>query len=114
MRQGDDSVRKSASMSTPTILQMQRALSADLKKLGTETLVSNALRKTFNTRMHGAVLEFAHKQADPDFWSGVKHYGSGPRSRIRIRRTAVETVAVVKPKARRKAKAEPAATTPQE
>ena len=100
-------------MSTPTIQQLHRALSGDLKKLGTETLVSDALRKTFNTRMHGAVLEFAHKQADPDFWSGVKHYGSGPRSRIRIRRTPVETVAVVQPKARRKAPTTPVAP-PQE
>ncbi len=91
-------------MALPTIPQLLRALSDDLKKLGTETLVSDATRKTFNTRMHGAVLEFAHKQADPEFWNGIKHYGSGPRSRIRIRRTPVETVAVVvKPKARRKA-----------
>ena len=92
-------------MSIPTIQQLHRALSGDLKKLGTETLVSDAVRKTFNTRMHGAVLEFAHKQADPAFWSGIKHYGSGPRSRIRIRRTAVEESAVVvkKPKAKRKA-----------
>lgn len=91
-------------MALPTIPQLLRALSDDLKKLGTETLVSDATRKTFNTRMHGAVLEFAHKQADPEFWSGIKHYGSGPRSRIRIRRTPVETAAVVvKPKARRKA-----------
>ena len=92
-------------MALPTIPQLLRALSDDLKKLGTETLVSDATRKTFNTRMHGAVLEFAHKQADPAFWSGIKHYGSGPRSRIRIRRTPLEEIAVVvkKPKAKRKA-----------
>lgn len=94
-------------MSTPSIKQLQNALSDDLKKLGTETLVSDATRKTFNTRMHGAVIEFAHKQADPAFWSGMKHYGSGPSSRFRIRRTAVAAdpaVAEVKPKAKRKAK----------
>ena len=100
-------------MSIPSIQQLHHALSDDLKKLGTETLVSDAVRKTFNTRMHGAVLEFAHKQADPAFWSGIKHYGSGPRSRIRIRRTPVETVVVAKPKTRRKVLAV-SATTSQE
>ena len=100
-------------MSIPSIQQLHHALSDDLKKLGTETLVSDAVRKTFNTRMHGAVLEFAHKQADPAFWSGIKHYGSGPRSRIRIRRTAVAAVAAVKPKTRRKT-VPAAAVTPQE
>lgn len=100
-------------MNTPSIQQLHHALSGDLKKLGTEALVTDAIRKTFNTRMHGAVLEFAHKQADPAFWTGVKHYGSGPRSRFRIRRTALATVSEVKPKTRRKAQPVSAAT-PQE
>ena len=100
-------------MTDQTFKHLHAALSDDLKKLGTEALVSDATRKTFNTRVHGAVLEFAHKQADPDFWSGIKHYGSGPRSRFRIRRTAVAMIAAVKPKARRKVL--PAAVaTPQE
>jgi len=102
-------------MSTPTIHQLRTALSDDLKKLGTEGLSSDATRKTFSTRVHGAVIEFAHKQADPAFWSGVKHYGSGPSSRFRMRRTAVAVMAVVapvkKPAVRRRAKAVEAAAS---
>ena len=90
-------------MSIQSIKQLHVALSDDLKKLSGERLVSDATRKTFSTRVHGAVLEFAHKQADPAFWSGTKHYGSGPSSRFRIRRTAVAGVAEVKPKTRHKA-----------
>lgn len=90
-------------MSIPSIQQLHAALSDDLKKLGTERLVSDAARKTFNTRMQGTVIQFTHKQADPAFWTGTKHYGSGPSSRFRIRRTAVAAVAAVKPKTRRKA-----------
>ncbi len=94
-------------MSIPSIQQMHAALSDDLKKHGTEGLSSDATRKTFNVRVPGAVLEFTHKQADPAFWSGVKHYGSGPSSRFRMPRTAVAMDAdapVKKPAARRKAK----------
>ena len=100
-------------MSIQSIKQLHVALSGDLKKLSTERLVSDATRKTFNTRVHGAVLEFAHKQANPAFWSGTKHYGSGPSSRFRIRRTAIAGVEAVKPKTRRKAQPV-AAADPQE
>ena len=100
-------------MTIPSIKQLHVALSGDLKKLSTERLVSDAIRKTFNTRVHGAVLEFAHKQADPAFWSGTKHYGSGPSSRFRIRRTAVAAIAAVKPKTRRKAVPVAAAAPPE-
>ena len=92
-------------MSTPSIQQLRAALSGDLKKLGTEGFASDATRKTFSTRVHGAVIEFGHKQLDPAFWTGVKHYGSGPSSRFRMRRTVVAVVAPVKkPAIRRKAK----------
>ncbi len=87
-------------MSIQSIQQLHDALTDDLKKLGTDGVVNDAVRKTFSTRIHGAVIEFGHKQADPAFWSGVKHYGSGPSSRFRMRRTAVvattPTVAVKK------------------
>jgi hypothetical protein len=98
-------------MSTQSIQQLHAALSDDLKKLGpggTAAVMNDAVRKTFSTRVHGAVIEFGHKQADPAFWSGVKHYGSGPSSRFRMRRTASVTMALdalVKKPARRKAKA---------
>lgn len=92
-------------MSTPSIQQLHDALTDDLKKLGTDAVLNDAIRKTFSTRVHGAVIEFGHKQADPAFWSGVKHYGSGPSSRFRMRRTAViDTAPVAKKKVvRRKA-----------
>ncbi len=100
-------------MSIQSIKQLHVALSDDLKKLSTERLISDATRKTFSTRVHGAVLEFAHKQADPAFWSGTKHYGSGPSSRFRIRRTAITGIEAVKPKTRRKT-VPVAAAAPQE
>lgn len=90
-------------MSTQSIQQLHDALADDLKKLGSDGVMNDAARKIFSTRVHGAILEFGHKQADPEFWSGVKHYGSGPRSRFRMRRTAVvATAAVKKPSRRRK------------
>ena len=57
---------------------------------GTEGLgkvMNDVARKTFTAKLHGAVMEFAHKQPDSAFWSGVKYYGSGSNSRVRIRRT---------------------------
>ena len=90
-------------MSTPTIQRLQEALAEDLKKLGAEGVVNDTARKTFSTRVHGAIIEFGHTQSDPAFWSGVKHYGSGPRSRFRMRRTsATAPVAAIKPSKRRK------------
>jgi hypothetical protein len=93
-------------MSNQLIQQLHEALADDLKKLGSDGVSNDAVRKTFTTRVHGAVIEFGHKQADPAFWSGVKHYGSGPSSRFRMRRTVVAPLAVVKkPTTRRKAQA---------
>jgi len=76
-------------MSIQSIQQLHKALTDDLKKLGTDEVMNDATRKTFSARINGTVVEFGHKQADPAFWSGVKHYGSGPSARFRMRRTAV-------------------------
>jgi len=93
-------------MSTSSIQRLHDTLADDLKKLGSDGVVNDAARKTFTARVHGAILEFGHTQADPAFWNGVKHYGSGPRSRFRMRRTPVAPVVAAKPKAaRRKAPA---------
>jgi hypothetical protein len=90
-------------MSIQTIPQLHDALTDDLKKLGSEGVVNDAVRKTFSARINGTIFEFGHKQADPAFWSGVKHYGSGPSAKFRMRRTPVAEVAVAKPRTRRKA-----------
>ena len=64
------------------------ALSHDLKITGAKIkVVNDAIRKTFTANANGAVLEFGYSQPDSDFWNGVKYYGSGKRSRIRIVRT---------------------------
>ncbi|RYD78235.1 MAG: hypothetical protein EOP84_14535 [Verrucomicrobiaceae bacterium] len=73
--------------------RLRIALNRDLKKTGSVGLskvVNDSRRKTFTVNKDGAVLEFAHKQPDGEFWSGIKYYGSGTRSRIRIRRTPEE------------------------
>ena len=93
-------------MSNPSIQRLHDALSDDLKKLGSEEVVNDAVRKTFSARIQGAIVEFGHTQSDPAFWSGVKHYGSGPRSRFRMRRTAIAPAPVAKkPSNKRKAPA---------
>jgi hypothetical protein len=77
-------------MPIPTSQELRLSLSHDLKKTGSKglgTLVDDAARKTFTAKVDGAVLEFAHKQPDAAYWSGVKYYGSGSNSRIRIPRT---------------------------
>ena len=54
-------------------------------------VVDDAARKVFTVHRDGVVMVFGHKQPDPAYWNGVKHYGSGPTSKIRVRRTpAVE------------------------
>jgi hypothetical protein len=64
------------------------ALSRDLKIIGAKVkVVNDATRKTFTANANGAVLEFGYSQSDSEFWNGVKYYGSGKRSRIRIVRT---------------------------
>jgi len=68
------------------------ALSRDLKQPGSKAqvkVVDDVARKVFTANLNGAVLVFGHKQPDAAYWNGVKHYGSGPTSKIRIRRTPV-------------------------
>ena len=77
-------------MTTTATRCLRIALNADLKKTGAKRLgkvVDNLSRKTFTANADGAVLEFAHRQPDAGFWNGVKYYGSGKNSRIRIVRT---------------------------
>ena len=63
-------------------------MSHDLNITGAKIkVVNDAIRKTFTANASGAVLEFGYSQPDSDFWNGVKYYGSGKRSRIRIVRT---------------------------
>ena len=50
-------------------------------------VLDDAVRKVFTANKDGAVLVFGHNQPDAAYWNGVKHYGSGSSSRIRIRRT---------------------------
>ena len=79
-------------MANPTSDELRTALNDDLKKMGADgvgEVMNDITRKVFTARVNGAVLEFAHKQADSAFWSGVKYYGSGSNSRVRIRRTAL-------------------------
>jgi hypothetical protein len=64
------------------------ALSHDLNITGARVkVVDDATRKIFTANASGAVLEFGYIQRDSGFWNGVKYYGSGKRSRIRIVRT---------------------------
>jgi hypothetical protein len=79
-------------MPIPTSDELRTALNCDLKKTGPEgvgKVVNDAVRKTFTAKISGAVLEFTHKQPDQAFWHGIKYYGSGTNSRIRIPRTVV-------------------------
>jgi hypothetical protein len=83
-------------MAKPSIRELHASLSRDLQKPGSKIspqVVDDAVRKVFTTNRDGAVFVFAHKQNDPAFWIGVKHYGSGTSSRIRMRRTPVESSA---------------------
>jgi hypothetical protein len=81
-------------MSNPKKRGLSDALSRDLRKPGAKELVKvldDVARKVFTAHKDGAVFEFGHKQPDPAFWKGVKHYGSGPSSRVRFRRTPEAT-----------------------
>ena len=83
-------------MAAQTTEELHTALINDLKNAGTAgsaNVVNDVGRKTFTTRIGTAVLEFSHKQADASYWNGVKYYGSGPNSRIRIRRSPAEAAA---------------------
>ncbi len=80
-------------MSIPKTQGLRAALSRDLRKPGSKGLVKvsdDSARKVFTTNRDGAVLVFAHNQPDPAFWVGMKHYGSGPSSRVRMRRSQTE------------------------
>jgi hypothetical protein len=90
-------------MQNSTSDQLRKALNADLKKmasLGLGVVVNDATRRVFTAKATGSVFEFGHSQPDQAFWCGVKYYGSGPSSRVRIRRTPV---AIVKPSRKRAA-----------
>lgn len=65
------------------------ALSRDLQtsSSGRIKVVDDAARKVFTVQRDNAVLVFGHKQPDAAYWNGVKHYASGPTSKIRVRRT---------------------------
>ncbi len=81
-------------MAIPKKQQLITALSRDLTRPGSKGLVKVAndpARKTYTASKDGAVWVFSHSQPDAAYWSGVKHYGSGPTSKIRIRRTPVAT-----------------------
>jgi hypothetical protein len=80
-------------MAIPTSQQICEALSDDLNKGGSKPVtkvINDSARKTFTASMNGAVFEFPHRQPDGNFWDGYKFYGSGMRSRIRIKRTPIE------------------------
>lgn len=76
-------------MSTISSQKLRVLLNDDLRKAGSEgfsKVVNDSARKTFTARKDGAVFEFAHSQPDAGYWKGVKYYGSGSRSVIRIPR----------------------------
>jgi hypothetical protein len=86
-------------MAQSTNDQLRAALNRDLHKVspeGLENVVDEATRRVFSARITGAIMEFGHKQADPNFWTGTKYYASGPSSRVRFRRSAVAEVVKVK------------------
>ena len=69
---------------------IRKTLGRDLRSAGSKELievVDDAVRKVFTANKDGAVWVFGHSQLDNAYWNGVKHYGSGPSSRVRIRRT---------------------------
>ena len=73
---------------------LSAALSRDLKRPGIKEsvkVVDDSARRVFTTNRDGAVLVFGYSQPDGAYWNGVKHYGSGLSSRIRIRRAASVT-----------------------
>jgi hypothetical protein len=77
-------------MATPKKQNLTVALSRDLRPPGSKEcikVVDDTARKVFTAHRDGAVLVFGHKQPDAAFWNGVKHYGSGATSKIRVRRS---------------------------
>ena len=91
--------------------QLHQALNADLQKmtsLGLGAVVNDATRRVFTAKATGAVFEFAHSQPDQAFWCGTKYYGSGPSSKVRLKRSPVAAIAPVKPSRKRRVPAEAA------
>ena len=81
-------------MSNPTNKHLSEALSRDLTQAGSKGRIKvsdDSARKVFTVNRDGAVWVFAHKQSDPAFWVGKKHYGSGPSSRVRMPRSQSES-----------------------
>ena len=77
-------------MSISTSRELLAALNRDFKKPGSKRLckvIDDPARKIFIAKQEGVVFEFAHKQPDAAFWNGVKYYGSGTRSKFRMRRS---------------------------
>ena len=82
-------------MATRTKPNLTVALSRDLKQPGSKEsikVVDDTVRKVFTANRDGAVLVFGHKQPDAAYWNGVKHYGSGSSSKIRVRRSSAVSV----------------------
>jgi len=92
---------------------LRETLGRDLNPAGAKEMVQvvdDPVRKVFTVNKDGAVWVFGHSQSDAAYWNGVKHYGSGPTSRVRIRRTPA-AAAIKLPKTRKSSRraAEPIA-----
>ena len=86
-------------MASPAKQNISADLSHDLKHPNSKEkikVVHDVARKVFTANRDGAVLVFAVKQPDAAYWNGVKHYGSGPTSKIRIRRSSVASAPAAK------------------
>lgn len=84
-------------MATSSKQELTAALSRDLNHPNSKErikVVDDVARKVFTANRDGAVLVFAHKQPDAAYWNGVKHYGSGGTSKIRIRRGSADVAQV--------------------
>lgn len=80
-------------MINSTIRQSAAALSDDLNRARPNSfseVVYDPTLKIFKTRKEGAVFEFPLKQPEREYWTGTKIYGSGNKSKIRIKRIPVE------------------------
>lgn len=78
---------------------MTETLSRDLRPAGSKESIrvfDDSVRKVFTANKDGAVWVFGYSQPDSAYWNGVKHYGSGPSSRVRIRRTPAAAVKLPK------------------
>ena len=80
-------------MPIPAHRQIHIALSHDLNRSGASPVIKvadDAGRKIFTAMGYGGILEFPYKQADENFWNGMKYYSSGTRNKIRFPRTQGE------------------------